>query len=64
MPRIGADGPRVVANPLRFDFADGVAASHALRPAPGVGDHTDEVLAEFGVTPADIAALRASGAVK
>ena len=41
------------------------------RTAPGVqgppawpGQHTDEVLAEFGVTPADIAALRASGAVK
>jgi alpha-methylacyl-CoA racemase len=41
------------------------------RTAPGVqgppawpGQHTDEVLAEFGVAPADLAALRASGAVK
>jgi len=41
------------------------------RTAPGVqgppawpGQHTDEVLAEFGVSAADLAALRASGAVK
>lgn len=30
---------------------------------PGVGEHTDEVLAEFGFGPADIAALRGAGAI-
>ena len=33
------------------------------RPIPTVGQHTDEVLAEYGVTPAEIAALRESGAL-
>ena len=33
------------------------------RPAPLVGQHTDEVLAEVGLSPAAIARLRASGAI-
>ena len=33
------------------------------RPAPTLGQHTDEVLSELGYTPAEIAALRESGAV-
>jgi crotonobetainyl-CoA:carnitine CoA-transferase CaiB-like acyl-CoA transferase len=32
-------------------------------PAPIIGQHTDEILAELGLPPADIARLRASGAV-
>ncbi len=35
----------------------------ALRPAPGLGEHTDEVLAELGYTAAELAALRADGAL-
>ncbi|MBN9020714.1 MAG: CoA transferase, partial [Rhizobiales bacterium] len=31
------------------------------RPAPVVGEHTDEILAEFGVTPEQIAALKEKG---
>ena len=31
--------------------------------APGLGEHTDEVLAETGYSPAEIAALRAAGAM-
>jgi len=34
-----------------------------VRPAPRLGEHTDEVLAGAGYTPAEIAALRAEGAV-
>jgi crotonobetainyl-CoA:carnitine CoA-transferase CaiB-like acyl-CoA transferase len=63
MPRIGGDGPRVVANPLRFALADGVAGSHALSPAPGLGEHTDEVLAAAGYTAEEIAALHDDQAV-
>ena len=33
MPQPGGDGPRVVANPLRFDRATGDAGSHAFRSA-------------------------------
>ena len=33
------------------------------RPAPTVGQHTDAVLAELGLAPADIATLRADGIV-
>jgi crotonobetainyl-CoA:carnitine CoA-transferase CaiB-like acyl-CoA transferase len=33
------------------------------RPPPVPGEHTDEVLAEFGFAPDDIADLRRSGAV-
>ncbi len=35
----------------------------APRPAPETGQHTDEILAELGRAPEDIAALRACGAV-
>jgi len=33
------------------------------RPAPGLGEHTDEILAEAGYSAAEIAALRAQGAL-
>ena len=33
------------------------------RPIPKVGQHTDEVLSEYGFASADIAALRQAGAV-
>lgn len=32
------------------------------RPPPALGEHTAEVLAALGLSPADIAALRARGA--
>jgi formyl-CoA transferase len=33
------------------------------RPPPALGEHTDEVLAELGFTAAEIAQMRAEGAV-
>jgi formyl-CoA transferase len=33
------------------------------RPAPALGEHTEELLAELGYAAGDIAALRAGGAV-
>jgi formyl-CoA transferase len=33
-------------------------------PAPGLGEHTDAVLAEIGVPPEELGALRAAGTVK
>jgi alpha-methylacyl-CoA racemase len=34
------------------------------RPAPAPGEHTDEILAELGLTDSDIASLRTTGAVE
>ena len=49
----------VVRTPLTLDgLTPGVT-----RPVPGLGEHADEVLAEAGLTPEEIAALRASGAL-
>jgi len=48
-----------VASPLRLS-----ATPPVLRRAPpSLGEHTDEVLGELGLKPADIAALRARGVV-
>ena len=33
------------------------------RPTPERGEQTDEILAEFGLEPAEIAALKAKGAI-
>lgn len=49
--------PRTIASP--FDIA-GLAPRRA-GPAPGVGEHTETILAEAGFTAAEIAALKASG---
>ncbi|MBI4259392.1 MAG: CoA transferase, partial [Actinobacteria bacterium] len=45
--------------PIRFDGA----APAALRPAPGLGEHTDAVLAESGLDAAAVAELRREGVV-
>jgi len=52
-------GARVPATPVQFD--DQPVALR--RPAPGIGEHTDEILAEIGVAGAEIAKLRAAGAI-
>jgi crotonobetainyl-CoA:carnitine CoA-transferase CaiB-like acyl-CoA transferase len=57
-PRIA--GARVPATPVQFD--DEPIALR--RPAPGIGEHTDEVLREAGVEAAEIARLRGLGAIR
>jgi crotonobetainyl-CoA:carnitine CoA-transferase CaiB-like acyl-CoA transferase len=47
---------RGVAQPLRFDGA----RTEMRRPAPMLGEHTREVLAELGYTPAEIDAMASS----
>ncbi len=51
--------PRAITNPIRLDFAEQRPAG----PAPALGQHTDEVLRESGMTDAEIAALRECGAI-
>jgi crotonobetainyl-CoA:carnitine CoA-transferase CaiB-like acyl-CoA transferase len=45
--------------PVRFD----VTPAAITRPAPGLGEHGEEVLRELGLEPARIAALREEGVV-
>ena len=49
-----------VANPLRFD---GEPATSDMAP-PGLGQDSDAILAEMGLTPEDIAKLRKAGGVR
>jgi crotonobetainyl-CoA:carnitine CoA-transferase CaiB-like acyl-CoA transferase len=50
--RIGIVGPPVKMSDTATGFE---------RPAPVIGEHTDEVLREFGIDAAEIAGLRAAG---
>jgi formyl-CoA transferase len=52
-------GTRVVGQGVKLSRTPSVPAS----PTPEIGQHTDEVLAEFGFTAAEIAAARAAQAV-
>jgi crotonobetainyl-CoA:carnitine CoA-transferase CaiB-like acyl-CoA transferase len=47
------------ASPLRFDGSQGTA----LRQAPGLGQHTAEVLADIGVGEEELSQLRTAGVV-
>jgi len=50
---------RLAANPVQFDETP----LEIRRPAPGKGEHTDEVLESVGIDATARAALRASGAI-
>ena len=54
------EGPLLPVAPFRFAH-DGPAID---RPAPGFGEHTDEMLLGFGFGPAEIEALRREGVVR
>lgn len=48
---------RLASSPMQFD-GEGL---HVQRPAPGVGEHTDEVFRSVGLDDDEIARLRAAG---
>ena len=54
-------GTPVVANPIRFDGADGDAASFARSAPPELGADTDAVLLDAGFSADEVAALHADG---
>ncbi|MPZ91108.1 MAG: CoA transferase [Actinobacteria bacterium] len=56
----GAGSLKQVGNPIKLRS---MTSDLLRRPAPGLGEHTDEVLEEAGVDEAERAALRAASAV-
>ncbi|MEV5709723.1 CaiB/BaiF CoA-transferase family protein [Actinoallomurus sp. NPDC052274] len=56
----GAGRLRMVGSPLKLSAHPPVVHS----APPGLGEHTDEVLAELGLGPEEIATMREEGAVK
>ena len=55
-----ADMPRTLANPIRLGFAE----QRVAKPAPTLGQHSDEIMGEIGLSGAEIAELRRSGALR
>jgi crotonobetainyl-CoA:carnitine CoA-transferase CaiB-like acyl-CoA transferase len=49
-----------LGNPIRLSRAPGDVTA---RPAPSMGEHTEEVLSELGMGPDEIATLRSSGTI-
>jgi crotonobetainyl-CoA:carnitine CoA-transferase CaiB-like acyl-CoA transferase len=54
------DMKRTLANPVQLGFAK----QRPAQPAPALGQHSDEILGEAGLSAAEIVALKASGAVR
>jgi crotonobetainyl-CoA:carnitine CoA-transferase CaiB-like acyl-CoA transferase len=55
-----AELPRTLANPIKLGFAE----ARIAKSAPSLGQHSDEVLAEAGLSGEEIARLRTSGAIR
>jgi crotonobetainyl-CoA:carnitine CoA-transferase CaiB-like acyl-CoA transferase len=55
-----AELPRTLANPIKLGFAE----PRLAHPAPTLGQHSDAILAEAGLSREEIASLRKSGAVQ
>jgi alpha-methylacyl-CoA racemase len=60
---LGDEHVRALRTPVRFEEADGAQASFRPRPAPALGEHTEEALAAAGYASEEIASLRREGAV-
>lgn len=54
---------RSVAGPVRLPEPDGTTADRVRGPAPGIGEHTEEILRGLGYGDGEIADLRAAGAI-
>ena len=52
--------PRTLANPIKLGFAEPQMA----KGAPALGQHSDEILVEAGLSREEIARLRKNGAVQ
>src|SRR5581483_11774650 len=52
--------PRTLANPMRVSFAE----QRVAHPAPELGQHSEEILREAGMSAEEVAALKRSGAIR
>lgn len=52
--------PRTLSNPIRLSFAEQRLAT----PAPALGQHSEDILREAGLSSAEVASLRAGGAIR
>ncbi len=60
----GAGGTgRSVASPVRLPNDDGTTADRVRGPAPGIGEHTADILKELGYDDAALEDLKAAGAI-
>jgi len=50
---------RTLDTPIRFSHTPGGIRT----PAPGLGEHTDAVLTEAGLTPGELSSLRSGGVI-
>jgi crotonobetainyl-CoA:carnitine CoA-transferase CaiB-like acyl-CoA transferase len=55
-----AEMPRTLSNPIRLSFAE----QRTAHPAPALGQHSEEILREAGLSAREVADLKAGGAVK
>mgnify|MGYP003339671875 CR=1 FL=1 len=51
---------RTLANPIRLSFAE----QRVAHPAPALGQHSEEILREVGMTATEVSSLKQSGAVR
>jgi len=54
------DMPRTLADPIRLGFA----TQRIAHPAPELGEHSEQVLREAGMSAQEVEALKASGALR
>jgi formyl-CoA transferase len=52
--------PRTLANPIRLSFAE----QRTAQAAPALGEHSEAILRETGMSAPDVAALKQSGGIK
>jgi crotonobetainyl-CoA:carnitine CoA-transferase CaiB-like acyl-CoA transferase len=55
-----ANMPRTLSNPIRVSFAE----QRKAHPAPALGEHSEQILRDAGLSADEVAALRQSGAMR
>ncbi len=59
----GGEAGRSIAGPVRLPNGDGTTVDRVRGPAPGIGEHTADILKELGYDDDALADLKAAGAI-